>query len=159
MIEPRLTNIGSLSWTERHHIDQVLKSGQTPVIQFSHGSYTPSLLNGINVLCRELGHRLQVRFYGFYGGTFDASVLEQLKDAQNLAIDCLQRIEKQGAIAQVRCLKEFSFGVLFFKDGRFLSHVPKQELIKISISDSVRGNLDLAPLDEALGLREVYIRG
>lgn len=72
MINNRITDPERLTGSE---IQAIVDHGQSPTVQFSKPIYDGPLLEKLNSLCVEFGSNLEVRFFGFYGQAFDASVI------------------------------------------------------------------------------------
>ncbi len=130
------------------------------VIQFSHpDAYSPELLQNLNEACRLTGGRLQVRFYGHYGSRFDAAVLRHLPEVQNLAVDCLLRIENEDEIGKLPKLESLSFGVFQLDRPDFLHSLNLDQLTRLTLSETRKRNIDLAPLGRCPLLTELLVNG
>ena len=108
----RINNPENLTQEE---IDTILSDGKNPIIQFSEASYSPSLLKKVDSLCAIYGEELEVRFYGHYGGAFDAKVLLSVPHVVNLSVDCLQHIENHEEIGKLQNLKNPFIWCLLFR--------------------------------------------
>lgn len=156
MLENRITDPKKVS---REHLDEVLGRGISPTIQFSKLGYTTRFLKKVNKLCLEYGDKLEVRFYGHYSDTFDASVVKHLPEAQWLSIDCLLRISNEDEIARLPNLRKLSFGVYYFDNPGFLATLNLAEIRRLALSDVKKKNFDLAPLAQCEELDEFFLNG
>ncbi|MCP3928020.1 MAG: hypothetical protein GY705_02830 [Bacteroidetes bacterium] len=143
----------------QEEIDTILSKGKNPIIQFSKGSYSPSLLKKVDSLCEIYGEELEVRFYGHYGGAFDAKVLLNVPHVVKLSIDCLQYIENHEEIGNLQDLKSLSFGVYYFEDKAFLSQLNLKVLNRLVIGENHKKNIDLSCLSQCEALEELYVVG
>lgn len=156
MLENRITDPKNVS---RQQLDEILRSGFYPTIQFSKQSYSPRLLKKVNRLCSKYGDKLEVRFYGHYSGAFDACVLKDLPDVQWLSVDCLMHIKNEAEIAQLPNLRKLSFGVYHFDDPLFLSTLELTQITRLVLSDNKKKNFDLSPLENCGELDEFFLNG
>jgi hypothetical protein len=140
-------------------VRQIIDAGRKPTIQFSKPGYAVALLKQVNLLCREFGEELEVRFYGHYQTHFDASVISNIPDVQNLAIDCLTDIRNEEAIYQLLRLRRFSFGVYNFDKPHFLEELDVTKLTRLSLTETAKRNFDLAGLAKAKHLETLIIDG
>ena len=141
----------------REHLNEILGRGVNPTIQFSKPGYSPGLLQEINNLCSEYGENLEVRFYGHYSDTFDASVVRHLPDVHWLSVDCLMRICNADEIARIRNLRKLSFGVYEFDNPDFLATLNLTQLRRLALSDNKHKNFDLSPLAHCAELEEFFL--
>lgn len=130
-----------------------------PTIQFSKPDYTDDQLKKVNALCKVFGAKLEVRFYGHYGTTFDASVLKSLPDAKWLSIDCLDAIDNIEDLYRHKSLSKLSFGVFNFDDPNFLIKLNLKHLTELRLSDTKKKNIDLAPIGVAPELKTFVVAG
>jgi hypothetical protein len=133
---------------EENQIRRVLSNGsQTVTLQFADESnYNAALLKDINKVCRTFGHRVNVRFYGHYGGRFDCEWLQYLPEVRSLNLDSLTHVANIDKLANLQYLEEFSFGV-FDADVPALLRFPSLTKVrKLILSESRKNNIDLAPL-------------
>ena len=130
------------------------------VIQFSHpDAYSPRLLQELNEACRLAGARVQARFYGHYGTRFDAAVLRNLPEVQDLAVDCLSHIDNEDEIGRLPKLQSLSMGVFELDRVDFLQSLQLGELTRLTLSETRKRNIDLAPLSQFRSLAELFVHG
>jgi protein phosphatase 1 regulatory subunit 7 len=154
MKQERIQNPASV---ERAAIEAKIAEGKHVTLQFDQPCYTAELLRKINNLCGEFGKQLTVRFYGHYGNHFDASVLRSLPDVVSLSVDCLSEaagLSGLGGLANLRCL---SLGICNLDDPDILKSLPLQNLETLAISESLKANFDLAPLQACNSLVELHV--
>ena len=144
--------------------DQVqadLDAGKHPIIQFSKPVHDRALLRQVNNLCLTFGNRLTVRFYDHLRIGFDASVVIDLPDVQNLCVDCLyDRMRNEDSLHDLKSLRSLVIDVEHLNRPDFLFGFDLTGLESLIVCD-VTGSrsLDLAPLAAARQLTEVRIAG
>lgn len=130
------------------------------VIQFSNpDAYSPRLLQDLNEACRLAGARVQARFYGHYGTCFDAAVLRNLPDVQDLAVDCLSHIKNVDEIGRLPKLRSLSMGVFELDRVDFLQSLQLGQLTRLTLSETRKRNIDVAPLSQCRSLAELFVHG
>ncbi len=150
--------------TDPTALDQVairaaIDDGRTPVIQFSEPPGSSGLLRTLNQLCIELGDRIQVRFFGYYGRRYDASVLSSLPDVRWLSVDSLDQIENESHLCRLEKLTRLAFGVYNFDHPRFLEHLPLENLTHLTLVENKKRNFDLMPLGRGEAITDLFING
>lgn len=141
-------------------IAEAAKTRDRLIIQFSYpDAYSPRLLQELNDACRLAGDRIQARFYGHYGTRFDAAVLRNLPEVQNLAVDCLSNIENEDEIGQLPKLQSLSVGVFELDRPDFLQSLQLGQLTRLTVSETRKRNIDLAPLSQCRSLVDLFIHG
>lgn len=139
--------------------DGIDESKELPTVQFSDRVHSKLLLKALNQMCRIFGDRLPVRFYGHYGTSFDAQVLQHLPDVQNLLLDCLDGIENIKYLNELLKLKKLSFGVHTHTDRDFLKTLPLKNLTSFTLGDNRSKNYDLSYLSHTQKLTDLTICG
>lgn len=130
------------------------------IVQFSRPeAYTPAILASLNEACGLVKDRLQVRFYGHYGGRFDAMTLRQLPETRNLAVDCLTAIDNEEEIGGLLNLKSLDLGVFDLDRPDILSTIKLHNLERLSLSENRKRNIDLSPLADCELLDSLLIQG
>lgn len=130
------------------------------VVQFSRPeAYTPAILASLNEACGLVKDRLQVRFYGHYGGRFDAMALRHLPEARNLAVDCLTAIDNEDEIGRLPNLRSLDFGVFELDRPDFLRTIELRRLARLSIGENRKRNFNLSPLADCEVLNSLFIQG
>jgi protein phosphatase 1 regulatory subunit 7 len=154
--QDRIQNPSSV---ERAAIESKIAAGCGVILQFDRPHYTPELLREINNLCAELGKDLEVRFYGHFGKKFDASVLRLLPDVAALSVDCLVEATNLSALNDLAKLRRLSWGIYRSDDPHILNSLQLQNLERLVISETAKGNIDLAPLEACSKLSEFHLVG
>lgn len=130
------------------------------VIQFDKpDAYTPQLLEALNEACRLAGEHLEVRFYGHYWAPFDAACLQYLPQVRNLAADCLRKIKNEDEIGRLPELKYLSFQAFELDRPDFLDTLDLGRLVRFSVGENRKRNLDLSGLGRCRVLEELAIAG
>lgn len=154
----RVTNPPAIS---REEVSEELQRWGKLVIQFDREqAYSPALLSDLNGLCRHFGDALTVRFFGHYrNNTFDAANLQYLPDVKSLGVNCLLQIKNEDILAELDQLVRLDFGVYEFDRPAFLSRLPLERLLCLSVDQTRKRNLDLAPLADCARLETLAIEG
>ncbi|MBP1852799.1 hypothetical protein [Rhizobium halophytocola] len=130
------------------------------IVQFSRPeAYTPAILASLNEACGLVKDRLQVRFYGHYGGRFDAMTLRHLPETRNLAVDCLTAIDNEEEIGRLPNLRLLDFGVFELDRPDFLRTIELRHLARLSLGENRKRNFDLSPLADCELLDSLFIQG
>lgn len=130
------------------------------IVQFTRSAaYTPATLSLLNDACRLAQDRLQVRFFGHYGGGFDAESLRYLPHVRDLSVDCLTEIVHEEQIGQLPKLIRLSFGVFDFDRPGFLNTMDLGGLERLVLSENRKRNIDLTPLAQCGSLSELFVGG
>ncbi len=113
------------------------------VVQFSRPeAYTPAILASLNEACGLVKDRLQVRFYGHYGGRY-----------------CLTAIDNEEEIGRLPNLKLLNFGVFELDRPDFLRTIELRRLAQLSLGENRKRNFDLSPLADCELLDSLFIQG
>lgn len=136
----------------------LIKSGRTPVIQFSRPP-SDSILERADDFCRDFGSDLEIRFFNFGWRVFDTSLLKRLPHVGNLSIDAIRAISDFAPIAELRDLTQLRFGVHEHPDGNFLNQVELARLTRLTLAENKRRNFNLSPLSSATSLIQLFIQG
>ena len=155
-MDERITNPTTI---ERDKIENILSSGNSPTIQFSKSCYTAELLQSINNLCIEFGSILEVRFYGHYSSSFDASFLQHIPNVSWLSLDCLLDIINIQALENLDNLSILSFGVYNFDDPEILNKINISKLKKFIVGENKKRNFDLNYLKNCIAIKELTVVG
>lgn len=136
-----------------------IAAGERVIVQYSKGPYSTQELTLLNRLAKTHGRQLEIRFYGHYFETFDASVLRLIPDARSVSIDCLTNASNLEALSEVRNLVELSLGVFELENADVLSYCDPRSLKVLSLGDTRKANIDLRPLSEFLSLERFHTSG
>jgi hypothetical protein len=130
------------------------------VVQFSEPeACATAILQSLNEACRQLQDRLQVRFFGYYKGRFDAALLRHLPEVRDLAVDSLSKIVHEEEIGRLRKLKRLSIGVLELDRPDFLDTIDLGQLERLVLGENRKRNFDLSPLARCGSLEDLHIEG
>ncbi len=151
--------IGNPEVVTSDDIEKILVKGRRATVQFSDALYSTELLESLNDLCSVFGTQLEVRFFGFYGGSFDASVLAHLPEVRSLSVDCMRHIRNEDEITRLPQLEHLTLGVYELDEPEFLSTLPLERLTLLSISENRKRDFNLAPLGRCGDLKDLYIHG
>lgn len=139
-------------------IRDVIKSGNTPVLQFGDMP-APDQLERADAFCREFGADLQIRFFGQRWKVFDTSVLRRLPYVANLSIDTVRAISDFTPVAELPELRRLRFGVFEHPDGSFLKKLHLPRFTHLTLGENKRRNFDLSPLGAATALEHLFVQG
>lgn len=142
---------------DRAAIESKIAEGFHVILQFDKPPYSPELLKRINNLCGELGKKLSVRFYGHYGTYFDASILGSLPEVAALSVDCLFDVTNLAVLKELANLRSLSLGIYNLEDQSILESLQLQNLEQLSLGETRKVNIDLAPLKTCGGLARLYL--
>ena len=138
-------------------IAAILAANDVPTVQFSKPLKDKRLLSEVNALCERFGDRLEVRFYGHYGESFDASVLSQLPRVQNLSINCLTRASAIEHLFTLTELRKFALGIFELDAPDILGGMHLGQLRELSLIETRKNNIDLAPLARCQDLEKLFV--
>lgn len=140
-------------------IRQAVQAGQTVTVQYVKPVYTPASLAFLNEQCKALGDKLCVRFYGHYFEAFDCANLRHLGAVRNLYLDCLTKASNFDTLKELKHLSELSIGIFELDDMDFLCWDNLHRLSALTLAQTRRKNLDLAPLSAYRMLDSLFIGG
>ncbi len=153
----RINNPPGVDAIDEAEIAQALGKGRPITVQFSRALYTDAILEHINRLCRRFGEQLCVRFYGFYGTSFDAGVVRKIPEVRSLYIDCLDAAHNLEAIHDLQHLRELSLGVYHLAERDILAGGNLANLRKLTLGEIRPGGVNLKPLRHYKSLCDLYI--
>jgi protein phosphatase 1 regulatory subunit 7 len=143
-----------VSVLERH-----IGDGAKVVVQFSQSGYSKKKLVLLNQLASSHGRNFEIRFYGHYFESFDASVLKHIPEARCLSIDCLTTAKNLENLAGLQKLEELSIGIFELDYPDILSYCTSANLKVLSIGPTRKSNIDLARVGDWQGLQALYVNG
>jgi hypothetical protein len=156
MMTERLNDPPSLDYA---YIEHILDSGKGVTIQYSKPGYSAGQIAAVDDLCKKHGDRIEVRFYGHYSGSFDASYLKLLQNVQWLSIDCLDSMVGVENLFELSELRTLSLGVFKLNDPEILSRIPSQKLRTLWLCETQRSVLDLSHLVRFQNLTRLHLAG
>ena len=141
------------------YIESKVNEGIRVIVQFVKPPASDSILERLNTLCRKFGSNFEIRFFGFYGDTFDGRLLRRIPDVKALSVDCLTRAINSSEITNLRSLEELSIGVYELKELEILSSENFFSLKALSVSETRSSALNLNYLRHYRELKSLYICG
>ena len=154
----RAAHFQDISSASTDKIGEVIRSGRTPVLQFS-APPDAATLKRTDEFCSEFGAALQIRFFSFQWQEFDTSLLGSLPHLANLSIDTIRTISDFGPVADLTRLTRLRFAVHEHPNGRFLEELDLARLTHLSLGENKRRNFDLSPLVTATSLQQIFVQG
>lgn len=140
-------------------IGKYIDAGERVIVQYSKTVYSAQQLTLLNQLAKRHGRNLEIRFYGHYSESFDASVLQFIPDAQCVSIDCLMKASNLEALSKIRSLAELSLGVFELEDADVLSYCNLPSLKVLSLGDTRKCNIDFRHLSNCVDLEQLHTTG
>jgi hypothetical protein len=144
---------------DRATIADHITAGDRVIVQYAKSPYSTQELTLLNQLAKTHGRALEIRFYGHYSETFDASVLRLIPDAQSISIDCLTTASNLEALSQVHNLAELNLGVFELQDADVLSFCNHASLKVLSLGETRKANIDLRHLAKCVCLERFHTTG
>ncbi len=107
-----------------------------------------------------LTHRpeFSVRFYGFYGESFDARCLRLIPSVTNLTVNCIDKADHAEVLGELAHLKQLCVGIYNLTELSFLDALPPT-LEQLSLEGAKAKNLSLRALPRFRGLKTLYLEG
>lgn len=140
-------------------IAKYIDAGERVIVQYSKSGYSAQQLTLLNQLAKNHGRSFEIRFYGHYSESFDASVLQIIPDAQCVSIDCLMKASNLEALSKIRSLAELRLGVFELEDADVLSYCNLPSLKVLSLEETRRCNIDFRHLSKSVVLEELHTTG
>jgi hypothetical protein len=109
--------------------------------------------------CAELGDGLQLRFFDHFEVGFDASVLDDLNEVRNLAIDGMEHVRCPQAVGRLPKLTTLLFGPRGKQEPKILSALGVERLEHFTLAGTPNPKIDLAPLGSAQRLGTLRLLG
>lgn len=134
-------------------------AGERVIVQFNQRGYTDDQLDALNHLAKHYGSAFEIRFYGHEGQVFDGAVLRRLADAACVSVDCMAHARNLDSLAHLGNLQELSLGVFELDDVNVLAHCNAASLRLLSLSETRRRAINLAPLARCTALETLYLSG
>ena len=153
-MQHRITDSNNLADAEA-----ILVEGGEIIIQFSGDTYSESTLRKLNELAKIYKNRIEIRFYGHYGSSFDISTLKQVRNVSNLSIDCLMNASNFEELKGLHFLNRLSIGVYNTLPEDILSYPSLENLESLTITESKQRKLNLSHLSKFHRLQNLYLVG
>lgn len=129
------------------------------IVQFGeHHDATP-LLADLDALAASCGAALEIRFYGHHFTPFDAAILRALPHAANLSLDCHTSAVNLDTLGELRHLRRLQLGVYDMQEHDILALENLRALEYLSLGETRKANIDLAPLRHWPQLGQLHTTG
>ncbi|WP_298404520.1 hypothetical protein [Janthinobacterium sp.] len=129
------------------------------IVQFGeHHDATP-LLADLDALAAGCGTALEIRFYGYHFTPFDAAILRALPHAANLSLDCHTSAVNLEILGELRHLEQLQLGVYELAQHDILALDNLRGLQSLSLGETRKANIDLAPLRHWPQLAQLHTTG
>ncbi|MGK5030505.1 hypothetical protein [Janthinobacterium sp. MDT1-19] len=116
------------------------------IVQFGEHFDAAPLLAELDALAASCGAALGIRFYGYHFTPFDAAILRALPHVANLSLDCHTSAVKLETLGELRHLKRLQLGVYEMLEHDILALENLRALEYLSLGETRKANIDLAPL-------------
>ncbi|MEZ6194645.1 MAG: hypothetical protein R3F20_02795 [Planctomycetota bacterium] len=101
---------------------------------------------------------VRLRIYGHYSSTCDLGFARLIPNARHFAADCLTRVARLEALAELRNLESLSLGIYELKDLAILEWMPTS-LTSLSLGATRSKRPSLEPLGRFRSIRKLYVEG
>lgn len=129
------------------------------IVQFGeHYDATP-LLADLDTLAASCRAALEIRFYGYHFTPFDAAILRALPHAANLSLDCHSSAVNLEILGELRHLERLQLGVYELAQHDILALDNLRGLQSLSLGETRKANIDLAPLRHWPQLAQLHTTG
>ncbi len=153
----RVQNPSSLDAVE---VQAALDRHNRLTIQFSDPkAYHAAVFSALDDICQIHDDRLEVRFYGHYGSVFDMRTILRMPHVKRLSVDCLMHADHFEALTDLGNLQWLNFGVFELDKPDILGQLNLSRLRGLTLGDTRKSNIDLAPLAAMTDLRDLFIGG
>ena len=129
------------------------------IVQFGEHFAPEPLLADLDTLAATCGAALEIRFYGYHFTPFDAAILRALPHAANLSLDChtsAVNLQTLGELPRLQCLQ---LGVYEMQEHDILALENLRTLEYLSLGETRKANIDLAPLRHWPQLAQLHTTG
>ncbi|HEY9001106.1 MAG TPA: hypothetical protein VIM89_07125 [Mucilaginibacter sp.] len=143
----------------RRFIEGNLNEGKEVIVQFSGETYNDKILSELNELCLKYDESFSIRFYGFYGTSFDCKCTTKIPNVKSLYVDCLIKAHNIEAITYLKYLKKLSIGIYELTQTEILDAESFQNLNRLVIGNTKSKALNLEYLKKYHNLSHLIIAG
>lgn len=140
-------------------VEQLLKAGRDTIVQFSSTVENLDILKSLNILAQKFERQLEIRFFGFYGSSFDASILAHIPNVYKLTIDFMEGVDNIDALADMQNLKVLRLGISNLNRPNILSLESLRNLEELSVVKAKRNKIDLSPIESLHELNDFFTCG
>ncbi|WP_215408646.1 hypothetical protein [Janthinobacterium sp. JC611] len=140
-------------------IRTLIGNGEQVIVQFTQDRLPAPLLADLDALAATCGPALEIRFFGASAEPFDADVLRALPHAVNLSLDCHMRAIHLERLGELGRLKRLRLGVHHLAELDILALDTLRGLEALSLGETGKGQIDLAPLRHWPRLAQLHTTG
>lgn len=140
-------------------IRTLIGNGEQVTVQFTQDRLPAPLLADLDALAATCGTALEIRFFGASAVAFDADVLRALPRAVNLSLDCHMRAIHLEQLGELGHLKRLHLGVHHLAELDILALDTLRGLEALSLGETGKGQIDLAPLRHWPQLAQLHTTG
>ena len=140
-------------------IGTAVAAGRQVLVQFDTLGEPEPLLPELDLLAATHGTALTIRIYGYDPRVFDTRILRALPHVASLSIDCHRNALHLETLGELRHLKRLDLGVYELAQADILQLENLYGLEHLSLGESAKNNIDLAPLRHYTQLSSLVIEG
>lgn len=140
-------------------INAAIAAGRPVLVQFDTLGEPGPLLPELDLLAATHGTALTIRIYGYDPRVFDTRMLRALPHVASLSIDCHRNARHLETLGELRHLKRLDLGVYELAQTDILQLENLHGLEYLSLGESAKNNIDLAPLRHYTQLSSLVIEG
>lgn len=140
-------------------IRTLIGNGEQVIVQFTQDRLPAPLLADLDALAAICGPALEIRFFGASAEPFDADVLRTLPHVANLSLDCHTSAVNLKALGELRHLQRLQLGVYELTEHDILALENLRGLAYLSLGETRKSNIDLAPLRHWPQLAQLHTTG
>ena len=140
-------------------IGAAIAAGRQVLVQFDTLGEPEPLLPELDALAAMHGAALTIRIYGYDPRVFDTRILRALPHVASLSIDCHRNALHLETLGELRHLKRLDLGVYELAQADILQLENLYGLEHLSLGESAKNNIDLAPLRHYTQLSSLVIEG
>lgn len=129
------------------------------IVQFGEHFDAAPLLADLDALAADCGAALEIRFYGYHFSPFDAAILRALPHVANLSLDCHTSAINLECLGDLRQLRQLQLGVYEMQEHDILALENLRALEYLSLGETRKANVDLAPLRHWPQLAQLHTTG
>lgn len=129
------------------------------IVQFGEHFAPEPLLADLDALAATCGAALEIRFYGYHFTPFDAAILRALPHAANLSLDCHTSAVNLETLGELRHLQRLQLGAYEMQEHGILALENLRTLEYLSLGETRKANIDLAPLRHWPRLAQLHTTG
>lgn len=129
------------------------------IVQFGEHFAPEPLLADLDALAATCGAALEIRFFGYHFTPFDAAILRALPHAANLSLDCHTSAVNLRHLGELRHLQRLQLGAYEMQEHDILALENLRTLEYLSLGETRKANIDLAPLRHWPRLAQLHTTG